>query len=392
MPTTVFNGLRQLSAQLSSDSTSDGELLARFLAHRDEAAFSALVQRHAAMVFGTCRRILGNVPDADDAFQATFVVLFRKAHSLSDRRCVGNYLYGIAFHTALKVKAMAVTRRLKETRAERPEPTPDQSELLAALDEELARLPEKYRAGGPVRTRRAVPPGGGDGLGVPQGTISSRLATAHRTLEKRLRGAGVHGRVRRGPARGGACGRRLGRHGGSARRGTQGGARSDERGFSTRYGGHEDAAPAQDRYRTRGDRADRPCCGNRDRVSPRDDVPEKGPITPPATRRASRSRQLRSPRRFRRRRSRRGRRSSARLYGLEDGELVRRVAPPYPECRAEYFRDRIRECYKRERLDPPADEELNRTTPTTSPSSGGRTAGRWMTSRCRIPRSSPTRE
>ena len=191
MPTTTPAGLRYMAARLNPDPAPDGELLARFLEHRDEAAFAELVRRHGPMVFGTCRRVLGNAADADDAFQAAFVVLVRRAHGLTDRESVGNFLYGVAFHTALKAKAMAAKRRTREGRANPPEPRPDCSELLAALDEELARLPEKYRE--PVvlcelegRSRRDA----AESLGVAEGTLSSRLATAHRMLEKRLRSRG----------------------------------------------------------------------------------------------------------------------------------------------------------------------------------------------------------
>ena len=97
MPTTASNGLRRVAARLAPDPASDGELLSRIHNHCDEDAFAALVRRHAAMVFGTCRRVLGNSPDADDASQASFVILVRKAHALAGRVCVGNYLYGVAF-------------------------------------------------------------------------------------------------------------------------------------------------------------------------------------------------------------------------------------------------------------------------------------------------------
>ena len=106
------NGILRVAAQLAPETVSDGELLARFLADGDDSAFAVLVRRHANMVFGTCRRILGNAADADDAFQAVFVVLIRRASSFTDRACVGNFLYGVAYHAALKAKAMAAKRRL----------------------------------------------------------------------------------------------------------------------------------------------------------------------------------------------------------------------------------------------------------------------------------------
>ncbi len=189
--TTAFGlgiGIRKVAARLAPDSTHDGELLSRFLTSRDEAAFAALVRRHGRMVLGTCRRVLGNAADADDAFQAAFVVLVRKAHTLTDRVCVGNFLYGIAFHTALKAKSMAVKRRAKEAKVQSPISAPADRELTELFDEELAKLGEKYR--GPVVLCDLEGVGRKDAairLGIPEGTISSRLATAHRMLEKRLR-------------------------------------------------------------------------------------------------------------------------------------------------------------------------------------------------------------
>src|SRR5262245_57294267 len=90
---------------------SDGHLLERFIATRDEAAFAALVRRHGPMVLGVCRRILRHTQDAEDAFQATFLVLARKAVSLGRRELVGNWLYGAAYRAALQVQASR--RRVK---------------------------------------------------------------------------------------------------------------------------------------------------------------------------------------------------------------------------------------------------------------------------------------
>ncbi len=191
MTTALSTGIRRAAARIAPDPAPDGELLSRFLAARDEAAFAVLVRRHAAMVFGTCRRVLGNAPDADDAFQAAFVVLVRKAHSLTDRACVGNFLYGVAFHTALKARAMATKRKAKEMMASRERERPESDELTRALDEELAHLPEKYREPVVLCELEGVSRKDAAGrLGVPEGTISSRLATAHRMLEKRLKARG----------------------------------------------------------------------------------------------------------------------------------------------------------------------------------------------------------
>src|SRR5262245_4455983 len=95
----------------------DGELLTRFIERRDEDAFGALLARHGAMVLGVCRRVLGNTADADDAFQATFLVLVCKATTVRPRQLVGNWLYGVAYRTALKARTMKAKRSATERRA-----------------------------------------------------------------------------------------------------------------------------------------------------------------------------------------------------------------------------------------------------------------------------------
>jgi RNA polymerase sigma factor (sigma-70 family) len=129
----------------------DHDLLERFTALGDETAFAALVQRHGPMVRGLCRRLLGDPGQADDVFQATFLVLARRAASIRRRESVGSFLYGVARRLAHKAQRGAARRRRHESRAAegRPRPsTPDAGwvELLAILDEELARLPEQARA------------------------------------------------------------------------------------------------------------------------------------------------------------------------------------------------------------------------------------------------------
>jgi RNA polymerase sigma factor (sigma-70 family) len=173
----------------------DGQLLTGFILRRDEAAFEALVRRHGPMVLGVCRRVLGNPHDAEDAFQATFLVLARKAATLTRRELVGNWLYGVAYRAALEVRATRPRR--EEQVSAMPEPEVfdaphDGGDLRAALDHELNRLPEKYRA--PVvlcdlegRTRREV----AQRLGIPEGTLSGRLTRARRTLAARLTRRGV---------------------------------------------------------------------------------------------------------------------------------------------------------------------------------------------------------
>jgi RNA polymerase sigma factor (sigma-70 family) len=177
------------AALLHKGGPSDGQLLESFLTRREEAAFEALLRRHGPMVLGVCRRILRNLHDAEDAFQATFLVLARKAASVRPRDMVGNWLYGVAYRTAMKARAMNAKRRVKEKQA-RPAPqagSEAHEELLEQLDHELSRLPDKYRV--PVvlcelegRSRREV----AGLLGVPEGTLSWRLAQAKKRLARRL--------------------------------------------------------------------------------------------------------------------------------------------------------------------------------------------------------------
>src|ERR1700694_4850326 len=101
----------------------DGQLLGDFLSPRDEAALAALVWRYGPMVWGVCRRVLRNHHDAEDAFQATFLVLVRKAASIHPREMVSKWLYGVARQTALKARATAAKRRARERQvADMPEP------------------------------------------------------------------------------------------------------------------------------------------------------------------------------------------------------------------------------------------------------------------------------
>ena len=161
----------------------DGALLERFLTRRDQAAFSILVRRHGPMILGACRRILNNSSDVDDAFQTVFLVLLRKANELRGRATLGNWLYGVAIHTALKARALAMKRRAKESAALPRTTTPTSPDLAEAIDSELARLPEKYRE--PIvlcdledMPRKTV----AQKLGIPEGTLSSRLTTARKML------------------------------------------------------------------------------------------------------------------------------------------------------------------------------------------------------------------
>jgi RNA polymerase sigma factor (sigma-70 family) len=171
----------------------DDQLVARFVTRRDEAAFETLVRRHAPMVLGVCRRVLSNPQDAEDAFQATFLVLVRKASAIRQRELLGNWLYGVAYRTAKDARAAAIRRQARERQVS-PMPEPEAREeagvgrdLRPILDQELNLLPDKYRV--PVvlcdlegRTFRDV----ARQLGIPVGTLSGRLTTARGMLAKRL--------------------------------------------------------------------------------------------------------------------------------------------------------------------------------------------------------------
>ena len=174
----------------------DRDLLRAFADRADQAAFAELVRRHGGLVLGVCRRVLDDAPDADDAFQAVFLVLARKAGSVRSPERLGNWLYGVAVRCAKRAKARAARRRARELpMTERPGPGGDPADwrdVRPVLDEEIARLPEKLRAvvvlcelEGVSRADAAAK------LGVPEGTVSSRLARGKDALRRRLVKRGV---------------------------------------------------------------------------------------------------------------------------------------------------------------------------------------------------------
>jgi RNA polymerase sigma-70 factor (ECF subfamily) len=190
--TEVIKRLRDVGLRRGGAGLTDGELLGAFVARRDDACFEALVHRHGPMVLGVCRRLLRDHHDAEDAFQATMLVLARKAGSVAPREAVGSWLYGVAFRTALEARRLAVRRRAREKQVlDMPQPTvgPEDSgqDLRPLLDKELNRLPEKYRVAVVLcdlegRTRKDV----AQQLNLPEGTVSGRLTTARRLLAHRL--------------------------------------------------------------------------------------------------------------------------------------------------------------------------------------------------------------
>jgi RNA polymerase sigma factor (sigma-70 family) len=195
---TVLHQLRRLVNGTATRAAADAELLQRFAAQGDETAFAALLQRHGGLVLRVCRRLLRNAHDAEDAFQATFLVLARKAGSIRKGDAVGSWLYGVAYRVAMKAKRKQSERRRREGRV--PGATQGRSvaseaawqELQGILDEELNRLPEKYRAPfvlcclegrGKAEAARE--------LGWKEGTVSGRLALARKQLRQRLARRGV---------------------------------------------------------------------------------------------------------------------------------------------------------------------------------------------------------
>src|SRR5205807_3174035 len=132
----------------SHECDADSGLLARFLTRRDGDAFAALVHRHGPLVYGTCRRILGNHDDTDDAFQAVFFVLARRAHTLRPDRSIGPWLHGVALRVAKKLRGQIVKRRFREmsaAKSERVEAAEPEHDFWAIIDEELARMSRPLR-------------------------------------------------------------------------------------------------------------------------------------------------------------------------------------------------------------------------------------------------------
>ncbi len=181
--------LRDTLARQQAASLTEAELWERYVRLRDEAAFETLVRRHGPMVLSVCRRILRNQQDAEDAFQATFLVLVRRAASLRSPGTIANWLHGVAYRTALEARRAAARRRLKEAAVISRTVMPDDpwAELWPVLYQELERLPEKYRIAvilcdleGKTRNEAACQ------LGCAEGTVASRLARGRSILARRL--------------------------------------------------------------------------------------------------------------------------------------------------------------------------------------------------------------
>jgi RNA polymerase sigma factor (sigma-70 family) len=193
----VLTYLRRAVHLPNAPELNDGELLQRFTSLQDQAAFEALVQRHARVVWGACRRVTRDAQEAEDAFQATFLVLLHKAGALTGKSSLGSWLYGVGYRIALDASRRAARRQARERKAAlmaetRSEDDGPWEDLRPILDAELSRLPEKYRAPlllcyleGKTNEQAARE------LGRPLGSLSMHLARGREMLRERLAQRGV---------------------------------------------------------------------------------------------------------------------------------------------------------------------------------------------------------
>jgi RNA polymerase sigma factor (sigma-70 family) len=193
----VLRQIHHLADGRRAGEWSDGQALERFVAAREEAAFCTLLERHGPLVWGVCRRVLKHLQDAEDAFQATFLVLAQRAGSIRKPDSVGSWLYGVAYHIALEARGRQLRRGTRERQVPNmphpPSPADTSwTQLEPVLDEELHRLPEKYRR--PLvlcylegKSYRET----AEELGWPLGSTSKRLARGRELLRRRLTRRGV---------------------------------------------------------------------------------------------------------------------------------------------------------------------------------------------------------
>jgi RNA polymerase sigma factor (sigma-70 family) len=193
----VVRHLRKLAAGLPEPGLTDAQLLHHFRVRRDEGAFAALVARHGRLVLAVCRQVLRHAQDAEDAFQATFLVLARQAGSIRRTEAIGSWLYRVAYRVATKAGTAMAKRRIHERRVNSVPPREPSSEaawreIQAVLREEVERLPEKYRA--PFVLCCLEGQSGAEAarqLGWKEGTVTGRLTLARRRLQDRLARRGI---------------------------------------------------------------------------------------------------------------------------------------------------------------------------------------------------------
>jgi RNA polymerase sigma factor (sigma-70 family) len=188
--------IKELAAGRALRHGSDRQLLDDFAACRDESAFTSLVERHGPMVLRVCQRVLRHEQDAEDAFQATFLVLARHPGSVRKREALASWLYGVAYRTAMKAKRGAARRRNHEAqlrdRTPPAAPSPTWDDVQAVLDEEIQRLPPSLRSAFVlcVLDAKTVPAAAAE-LGIKEGTLSWRLTRARQRLRQRLARRGI---------------------------------------------------------------------------------------------------------------------------------------------------------------------------------------------------------
>jgi RNA polymerase sigma factor (sigma-70 family) len=195
-PRTCFADIEDAMQDVSSTSNhtepTDERLLRDYAASQDGAAFAAIVRRYGGLVSGVCRRVLGREQDVEDAFQATFLVLVRKAHSLGRPNLLGNWLYGVAYRIAGKIRSANLRQRTREApMVDIPAPATNDDaawrDLRPVIDDELQRLPLRYRR--PIvlfylegKSAEEV----SAALGRPRSTVLSQLARAREQMRRRL--------------------------------------------------------------------------------------------------------------------------------------------------------------------------------------------------------------
>src|SRR5262249_44505159 len=188
----VIHHIRSIvDAQMLAEAT-DGQLVERFIRSHEERAFATLMKRHGPMVFGVCRGVLRQLEDAEDVFQATFLLFARKARSIRKQESVASWLHGEAYRLAVRAKAQRILRRVQERKASampKIGPSLDEAwaEVQPVLHEEMEKLAEKYRSALVLcyleeKTHEEV----ARVLGCPLGTVRSRVSRARKLLQERL--------------------------------------------------------------------------------------------------------------------------------------------------------------------------------------------------------------